>query len=127
MTDAQIACRRAVGIRTEELTARAKLRNMNFRTAAEIVLKTARRPLTAREIVERAVERGLLHPVGKTPEATMSAALYTAPASGPIRREFEPGPTRARRGTVRWTYIEADDAQGAHRELRHDELNCASP
>jgi hypothetical protein len=64
--------------------------------------------MSAREITELALQRGLLRSNGKTPEATMSAKLYTAPKDGPIRRECEPGPARARRGSVRWTYVQPD-------------------
>jgi hypothetical protein len=79
---------------------------MTYLDAALAVLKTAQRPLTAREIAAEAIRRGLLKPAGKTPEATMSAALYTRsePATGQrLKRIFEPGPNRARRGSVRWT------------------------
>ena len=34
----------------------------------------------------------------------MSAALYRASADGPIQREYVAGATRAKRGSVRWTY-----------------------
>jgi hypothetical protein len=78
---------------------------MTFLEAAEAVLRSARRPLTTREIVELALEKGLLNPRGKTPEATMSAALYGAPPGGAIQRDYEPGLARARRGSVRWRYI----------------------
>jgi HB1, ASXL, restriction endonuclease HTH domain len=58
---------------------------MTFLEAAEVVLRTARKPLTVREITETALRRGLLETHGKTPEATMSAALYGGPPDGPIR------------------------------------------
>jgi hypothetical protein len=76
-----------------------------FLQAAEEVLRRARRPLTAGEITKAALKRGLLRTDGKTPEASMSAALYRAPADGPIRRMCEHGRTRAKRGSVRWTYV----------------------
>lgn len=60
------------------------------------VLREARRPLTSREITERAVEQGLIAPAGKTPEATMSAALYAR--TRPIPRMAEWG--RLVRGAV---------------------------
>lgn len=47
----------------------------NFEAAIQ-VLKEAGGPLHYREITERALERGLIEPHGKTPEATMAAALY---------------------------------------------------
>ena len=77
---------------------------MTFLEAAEVVLRRAKRSLTVAEITEIALRRGLIHTSGKTPEATMSAALYRAPSDGPIRREFEPGRQRAVRDSVRWRY-----------------------
>lgn len=78
---------------------------MTFLEAAEAVLRSAKGPLTTREVVQRALARGLINPQGKTPEATMSAALYGAHSDVPIRREFEPGRGRARRGSVGWVYV----------------------
>jgi len=56
--------------------------------------------------VEAALAAVLLQHGGKTPEATMSAALYTHirdVEGSEIVRVHEPGASRARRGTVRWT------------------------
>jgi hypothetical protein len=77
---------------------------MSYLSAAEKVLRDAGEPLTTGEVTERAIRRGLLNPQSKTPTASMSAALYRAPKDSPIRRDFEPGPGRAARGTVRWTF-----------------------
>lgn len=82
---------------------------MSYIQAAEAVLASVGRPLTTHELTEEAIRQGLLKPGGKTPEASMSAALYTAlqrNRSGRIVRLSEPGSTRARRGTVRWTLSE---------------------
>lgn len=46
-----------------------------FLPAAETILKRAGRPLTCREIVERATEAGILDSRGKTPWNTLSALL----------------------------------------------------
>jgi hypothetical protein len=78
---------------------------MTFLEAAETVLRSARRPLTAGEITKSAIERGLIQPHGKTPALTMSARLYEAPVDSPIRRKFEPGKERAIRGSVQWMYV----------------------
>jgi HB1, ASXL, restriction endonuclease HTH domain len=78
---------------------------MTFLDAAEVVLCDAKTTLTAAEITEIALRRGLIHTRGKTPAATMSAALYKAPSKSAIRREFTPGPSRAMRDSVRWTYV----------------------
>ena len=48
---------------------------MTFLEAAKAILAEAREPLTATEITTRAVTKGLLTSVGKTPEATMRATL----------------------------------------------------
>src|SRR5581483_4207831 len=84
---------------------------LSFFVAAVQVLRDSRQPLTAREITTRALDRGLLQPRGRTPEKTIDACLYRAvrddPAC-PVRRVFEPGPTRARRGSVRWV-LRADN------------------
>jgi len=83
---------------------------MTFLQAAEEVLRSTKRPLSAREITELALQRGLIQSVGKTPAATMRAALYKAPASGSIQREFRRGRARAARGSVRWFYSGAGRA-----------------
>jgi len=80
-------------------------RTGDYLHAAETVLADAREPLTVGEITRVAIQRGLLTPTGKTPIATMSARLYVEVQRNPlarIARLAEPGPTRARRGTVRW-------------------------
>jgi len=66
--------------------------------------------MTGGEIVAEALRRGLVQTKGKTPEATMLAELYLhARETGLplLKRVFEPGPTRARRGSVRWAVIDA--------------------
>jgi len=80
---------------------------MTFLAAAEAVLKSARRPLTTREVTELALRRGLILPTGKTPNATTSATLYTAVKDNPqgtIQRDYRPGPSRAVRDSVRWVW-----------------------
>jgi hypothetical protein len=76
-----------------------------FLEAATQVLRASGRPLTVREIVEEAIRAGLLASNGKTPESTMSAALYEAAQranSSPLRRIAIEGNQRAIRGSVRW-------------------------
>lgn len=51
---------------------------MTYYEPAIQVLRSARCPLTTREIAERAIETELIKPHGKTPAATMSA--FGAPA-----------------------------------------------
>jgi HB1, ASXL, restriction endonuclease HTH domain len=78
---------------------------MTFLEAAEKVLRAEGRPLTSREITELALRRRHLKTSGKTPDATMSARLYSAPPDTPIRRTFRRGLQRAQRDSVRWEYI----------------------
>lgn len=53
----------------------ARPAGQGFLPAAESILKRAERPLTCREIVERATEAGILDSEGKTPWKTLSALL----------------------------------------------------
>ena len=79
---------------------------MSYVDIAIAVLDACRRPMTAREITEEAIRRGVLKPVGKTPELSMAARLYVYARdnpSGPLVRLYEPGRARAVRGSVRWT------------------------
>jgi hypothetical protein len=79
---------------------------MTYVEAATEVLRRNRRPMTSREITSAALAQGLIEPTGRTPHATMRAALYqVAQKRGvAIAREFEPGLTRAARDSVRWRY-----------------------
>ena len=77
---------------------------VTFIEAAEQVLRASQRPLSATEITELAMRRGLLQTKGQTPAATMRAALYGAPPGTPIRRESTPGRRRAARNSARWVY-----------------------
>lgn len=77
----------------------------NYLHAAETVLAEAREPMTADALTAEAIRRGLIQPHGKTPIATMSARLYVEVRENPEARTVrvdDPGPTRARRGSVRW-------------------------
>lgn len=49
---------------------------LSFKKAAKRVLLDAKKPLTAQEITDIALEKELLETDGKTPEATMAANLY---------------------------------------------------
>lgn len=78
---------------------------MTYYEAAVAVLRRAKRPLTAREIVAAAIKMGLIVPNGQTPEATMSATLYTRAAKSDrlLVKLERPGHSRAVRGSVRWS------------------------
>lgn len=76
---------------------------MTYYQAALQVLKTAGGPLTTREITTLAIERGLISPKGKTPNATMSAQLYLEVTKDRQLVKIDtPGNGRAKRGSVRW-------------------------
>jgi HB1, ASXL, restriction endonuclease HTH domain len=77
---------------------------MTFWQATQKILSNVNRPMTAREILQRAVNGGLIVSEGKTPLATLTATLYQeCKRDSRLERVFEPGPTRAKRGSVRWT------------------------
>jgi hypothetical protein len=77
--------------------------------AAVQVLRSAQRPLTAREITARAIEKGLITPAGKTPGATMSAVLCVqARKDAAFTKIEQPGNGRAKRGSVRWMLTQRD-------------------
>lgn len=56
----------------------SEFRPSTFKDAAYKVLLTENRPLRTEDITDMALKRGLLRTVGKTPNATMGAQLYTA-------------------------------------------------
>jgi hypothetical protein len=77
---------------------------MTYYKAALEVLRSARQPLTTREITLSAIERGLIAPAGKTPIATMAAELYRGVRNDPELVKVEgPRNGRAKPGSVRWT------------------------
>jgi hypothetical protein len=76
---------------------------MLYYDAALQVLSSAQHPLTTREIVDRAIEQGFVVPQGRTPYATMSAALYKhLGVDARLVKVDVPGPQRAAPGSVRW-------------------------
>ena len=80
---------------------------MTYLEAALNVLKMSGRAMTAKEITTEALARGMLGPSGKTPDASMAAVLYCYvrdDEDARIQRLAEPGPTRARRGSVTWSF-----------------------
>jgi hypothetical protein len=81
---------------------------VTYLEAAVAVLKQSRTAMTTEEITDAAVRNGSIRPAGKTPAASMSAALYRhVQGEGPsvLQREFQPGEMRAIRGSVRWRYV----------------------
>jgi hypothetical protein len=76
---------------------------MTYFGAALEILKSSRNPLTTREITERALERGLIAPRGKTPINTMAAALYGQLGTDPqLVKTEDRGPGRAT--AVYWAF-----------------------
>lgn len=53
-----------------------KIKPLSFKEVAREILKQAGQPLTPKEIVERALDQGILESEGATPEATMGAQIY---------------------------------------------------
>ena len=76
---------------------------MTYYQAAVQVLRSARRPLTTREVADRALTQGLIAPLGKRPHNTMAAVLYRRHSDSEIVKIEDSGSGRAKRGTVRWT------------------------
>lgn len=81
-----------------------RVENMTYREAVLHVLRSARHPLTTREITDQALEKGLINPRGKTPHQTMQARLYTWVRTDPelVKLESPGRGGRAKRGSVRW-------------------------
>jgi hypothetical protein len=80
---------------------------MSFLDAAIIILKETQREMTAKELADVALQRGLVTSAGKTPDATLAAQLYVRvreQSGGPLRKVAGPGASRARRGSVRWAW-----------------------
>lgn len=68
--------------------------------------------MTATELTDRAISAGLMTTAGRTPEASMSAALYVE-ASRPgsrVRKVAALGLIRAKQGSVRWTLASTSPA-----------------
>jgi hypothetical protein len=83
-------------------------KHMTYYEAALQVLRSIQRPLTTQEITDQAVKRGLIAPRGKTPHATMSAALYAGARNDPeLVKLGTPVNVRAKPGSVRWTLRQA--------------------
>jgi hypothetical protein len=86
---------------------------MTYYEAALQILRSAKRPLTSREIFNRAVEKGLITAGGKTPRSTLGAALHKHLNDNPdlVKLEdLDPEGKRAKRGTVYWTLRHASAA-----------------
>lgn len=75
---------------------------MTILEAAVHVLRSMRRPLSTREILERIVRGHMVESVGKTPETTLAATLYRhLRTHRRLRQSSQPGLARAQRGSVR--------------------------
>ena len=77
--------------------------------AAELVLRAERTPLSKKEICQKAVERGLLSSRGKTPDASISAAIYVSMKRLGSRSPFmKVG--RGRFGLASWNAVNPKDS-----------------
>jgi len=84
---------------------------VSFLAAAREILREAKEPMTSKELIAQAIKRGLVSSNGRTPDATMAARLYTFVLRNPaadIRKlsKKKKGNQRAKRGSVRWEYVE---------------------
>ena len=72
---------------------------MDFYEAALVILQENGRPMTAKEIIEEGISRGLIQTKGKTPESTMDVTLTRH-----LRRDFPVRLVRlgTRRAPMRW-------------------------
>jgi len=107
---------------------------MTVKEAAIDVLRNAGQPLTAHDICDRMLERGLWEPGGKTPHATVAARLYsdikklgdasafvqvgagtfrlrsgasTAPSTDMATRDSATGSTKTRRSSGKYSFTDA--------------------
>jgi hypothetical protein len=72
---------------------------MTYLEAAIAVLRASDRPLTCGEIMERISRDELVRISGKTPKATLGAALYRSHGKHPLlRRQAQSGPRRMKEG-----------------------------
>ena len=85
-------------------SAPGRRRGRSFLEAAELVLAETSSPLTTNELLAAMLNRKLVTTRGLTPGKSIEARLYAEAARPDARivRLCEPGPTRARRGSVRW-------------------------
>ena len=88
---------------------------MTYLEAAVVVLKEAGQPLHFAEITKRALEKKLIEPKGKTPEATMGAQLYMA-----VKRKDgeEGGPTFTATGRAHFALAMASIESGLDADIR---------
>jgi hypothetical protein len=89
---------------------------LTYFEAALRVLRETKRPMTTRELTHAAIASGLITPIGKTPEATMSATLYEKIQSDArIKKlgEQKPGMSRAGHGTVQWELSDPEEPIGS--------------
>jgi hypothetical protein len=77
---------------------------VTYLAAAEAILKATKRPMTAVEITEEAIKQHLLPSTGKTPVATMRAAIYTARKDQLLASSIRPEYVRGPRSAVRWVW-----------------------
>ena len=92
---------------------------MTYLEAALEVLKASGRPMTAEEITDTAISRGLLESGSKTPVRSMTSRLYRYVRDAPepkIKRHAQPGPSRAIKGSVSWSFVTHTSLEAAQDE-----------
>lgn len=81
----------------------ASKRKLSYFQAALAVLRVSERPLTVPELLDRMAAGGYRVPTGRTPENTLTAALYRHLGTHPALRRVFGVPTTESRRYVRWT------------------------
>lgn len=79
---------------------------LSFKKAAESILRESDRPLSPKEIAERAIEAGIIETDGATPDATMGAQIYVDIRSNP-KSQFK------KVGRGKFTLIKAPGAEAS--------------
>ncbi len=103
----------------------------SFKKAAEKILREAGEPLSPQEIVERALEEGIIETEGATPEATMGAQLYVDLRRNPKTPFRKVGrgkfTLRAAQGSGSSAEVVIDDQNRRVREFLHGKLLAMDP
>src|SRR5579871_4964949 len=83
----------------------AKERSHTYAEEALDILEASGHPMSPRELIDEAIRRDLLTPTWDRPEGSLESSLTTYIRNNPTARLVrlcEQGPTRARRGSVRF-------------------------
>lgn len=108
-----------------------KTEKLSFKKAAEKILREAGEPLSPKEIVERALDDGLIETEGATPDASMGAQLYLDIRDNPksLFRKVGRGrfTLRSVRASASSAEVVIDDQNRRVREALHKRLLTMEP